>query len=38
MYVDAEGQKHSAFKLRAMIATPYTRTLYLDKVTLNPKP
>ena len=31
--VDAEGQLHSAFKLRAMSRSPYARTVYLDKDT-----
>ena len=33
MHVDAEGQLHSAFKLRAMSRSPYARTVYLDKDT-----
>ncbi len=34
LHVDAEGQLHSAFKLRAMLKSPYKRTLYLDKDTV----
>ena len=33
LHVDAEGQLHSAFKLRAMSRSPYARTVYLDKDT-----
>ena len=34
VHVDAEGHLHSAFKLRAMVSSPYKRTLYLDKDTV----
>ena len=33
LHVDAAGQLHSAFKLRAMSRSPYARTVYLDKDT-----
>jgi len=34
LHVDAEDQLHSAYKLRAMVHSPYKRTLYLDKDTV----